>query len=191
MLRLFYPLIRKAGKSGKNGTILINSKNVAPKHSFYLLKAMLINGKELDFMTLSGKQVLLVNTASNCGYTGQYAELQALYEKYGDKLFILAFPANDFADQEKADNDEIAQFCQVNYGVTFPVMKKGVVIKKAEQQDIYKWLTNSNENGWNEHAPDWNFGKYLINEKGTLTHYFGPSISPLDDIFIRAIENNV
>jgi glutathione peroxidase len=188
-LRFLYPLIRKAGKSGKNGTILNNRKNIEPKQSIYSLRVILNNGKEIDFSTLAGKKVLLVNTASNCGYTGQYAELQSLHEKFGNKLAIIAFPANDFAEQEKSDDNEIAQFCQVNYGVTFPVAKKGVVIKSPEQQTIFKWLTDNNENGWNEHAPDWNFSKYLVNEKGTLTHYFGPSISPLDSVLFNAIEN--
>lgn len=187
-LRFFYPLIRKAGKSGKNGTLLTNSENIAPKLSFYSLSAILNNGKEIDFSTFSGKKVLLVNTASNCGYTGQYAELQSLHEKFSDKLAMIAFPANDFAEQEKSNDNEIARFCQLNYGVTFPIAKKAVVIKNSEQQAVYKWLTDSNANGWNDHAPDWNFGKYLVNGKGTLTHYFGPSISPLDNDFLNAIE---
>ncbi|MEA5127673.1 MAG: glutathione peroxidase [Proteiniphilum sp.] len=187
VLRFLYPFIRKAGKAGKNGTVLNNEKNIVPQQSFYTQKAILNNGKEIDFSTFSGKKILIVNTASNCGYTGQYAELQSLHEKIGDKLVILAFPANDFAEQEKSNDNEIAQFCQMNYGVTFPIAKKGVVVKNAEQQPVFKWLSDSKANGWNDHAPDWNFSKYVIDEKGNLTHYFGPSISPLDNEFLEAV----
>jgi len=187
MLRFFYPVVRKLGKISKNGTILENKNNSEPKKSFYELKVTLNNGKETDFSVFKGKKVLLVNTASNCGYTGQYAELQSLHEKFGDKLAILAFPANDFKEQEKGDDKDISQFCQVNYGVTFPLAKKSVVLKNEAQHPVFKWLTDSEANGWNEHAPDWNFSKYLIDEKGKLTNYFGPSISPLNEEFLKAV----
>ena len=188
VLRIMYPMIRKMGKKGKNGTVLFNENETAPSSSFYELKAHLSNKKELPFSDFKGKKVILVNTASNCGYTGQYSELQSLHERFGDTLQIIAFPANDFAEQEKSNDSEIAQFCQLNYGVTFPVAVKGVVIKNTQQQQIFKWLTDANLNGWNEHAPDWNFGKYIINEKGILTHYFGPSVSPLQDEFLSALK---
>lgn len=187
MLSVMYPLIRKMSKKGKNGTVLINKENTTPPCSFYELKAQLTNGKALPFSDFKGKKVILVNTASDCGYTGQYSELQSLHERFGNALQIIAFPANDFKEQEKSNDSEIAQFCQLNYGVTFPVAAKGVVIKDAQQQDIFKWLTDKRLNGWNDHAPDWNFGKYIIDETGNLTHYFGPSISPLEDDFIKAL----
>ncbi|MBN2274146.1 MAG: glutathione peroxidase [Bacteroidales bacterium] len=188
VLRKLYPLIRKMGKKGKNGTVLINEQKKVPVSSFYDLKAVLNSGKTIDFSGLKGKKVVLVNTASNCGYTGQYSELQSLHERYGDTLQIIAFPANDFAGQEKSNDHEIAQFCRLNYGVTFPVVKKGVVAKSAEQQHVFRWLSDKNMNGWNEHDPDWNFGKYIIDEKGVLTHYFGPSVSPLEEDFLKALE---
>ena len=188
ILRFLYPLIRKASKSGKNGTVISNENNAKSIVSFYQQKAILNNGNPIDFSVYSGKKVLIVNTASNCGYTGQYAELQKLHEKLGDKLAIIAFPANDFAEQEKSSDNEISQFCQINYGVTFPIAKKGVVVKSKEQQPIFKWLTDSRANGWNSHQPDWNFGKYVIDEKGNLTNYFGPSISPFDSEFLKAVE---
>lgn len=188
VMRFLYPFIRKLGKSGKNGTVLKNEQKAAPKESFYVQQVTLNNGKKLDFSTFAGKKILIVNTASDCGYTGQYAELQSLHEKFSDTLAIVAFPSNDFMEQEKADDKEIASFCQVNYGVTFPLAKKGVVLKKEEQQPVYKWLTDSVANGWCDHVPDWNFGKYVIDEKGTLTHYFGPSVSPLERDFLEAIE---
>ena len=188
ILRFLYPLIRKASKSGKNGTVISNENNATSIVPFYQQKAILNNGNPIDFSVYSGKKVLIVNTASNCGYTGQYAELQKLHEKLGDKLAIIAFPANDFAEQEKSSDNEISQFCQINYGVTFPIAKKGVVVKSKEQQPIFKWLTDSRANGWNSHQPDWNFSKYVIDEKGNLTNYFGPSISPLDSEFLKAVE---
>lgn len=188
LLRKAYPLIRKMGKTGKNGTVLINAQKTAPAASFYELNVSLNNGKSLAFSEFKGKKVVLVNTASDCGYTGQYAELQTLYERFGDKLRTIAFPANDFAQQEKSDDKEISQFCQVNYGVTFPLALKGIVIKNPGQQQVFKWLSDKNLNGWNDHAPDWNFSKYIIDEKGILTHYFGPSISPLDANFLKALE---
>lgn len=113
--------------------------------------------------------------------------MQKLHEQLGDKLAIVAFPANDFLSQEKGSDKDIAQFCQLNYGVSFPIAKKGVVIKNQQQQPLFKWLTDSNANGWNDHAPDWNFSKYIIDEKGNLAYYFGPSISPLSKEFMDAV----
>jgi len=188
MLRTFYPSIRKMGKNGKNGTILINKKKATPFSSFYDLKAVLNNGDTLHFSSLKGKKVVLVNTASDCGYTGQYAELQSLHEQMGDSIQIIAFPANDFANQEKGDDKKIAEFCQINYGVTFPIATKRTVIKNSEQQDVFKWLSDKIQNGWNDHAPDWNFSKYVVDENGILTHYFGPSISPLEEDFLNALK---
>ena len=188
VLRKMYPLIRKIGKKGKNGTVLINEQNVLPSSSFYDLKLDFNNGHSQEFTEFKGKKVILVNTASNCGYTGQYSELQTLHERYGDRIEIIAFPANDFAGQEKSNDSEIAQFCEVNYGVTFPLAKKGIVVKNPQQQEVFKWLSDKTLNGWNEHAPDWNFGKYIINEDGILTHYFGPSISPLEEEFLNALK---
>ncbi len=188
LLRKMYPFIRKMGKKGKNGTILINEKKVLPVVSFYDLSVVLNSGKKLAFSEFKGKKTVLVNTASDCGYTGQYSELQTLHERYGDNIRIIAFPANDFAGQEKNNDSEIAQFCQLNYGVTFPVALKGVVVKNAQQQPVFRWLTDKALNGWNEHYPDWNFGKYIINESGVLTHYFGPSVSPLEVDFLNALD---
>lgn len=188
VLRIMYPMIRKMGKKGKNGTVLINAQKKAPVTSIYDLNVVLNTSKTLLFSEFKGKKMLFVNTASNCGYTGQYSELQALHERYGDTLQIIAFPANDFAEQEKSNDNEIAQFCQLNYGVTFSVAKKGVVLKKDNQQQVFKWLTDKNQNGWNDHAPDWNFSKYIIDEKGILTHYFGPSVSPLEEGFLKALK---
>ncbi|WP_345952181.1 glutathione peroxidase (plasmid) [Mucilaginibacter sp. PAMB04274] len=186
--RYLYPLILRLGRNGKNGTVLINERKIPAKKPFPLDQVTLINGSKPDILSYSGKMILIVNTASNCGYTGQYAELQTLHEKFSQNLVIVGFPSNDFKEQEKANDQEIAQFCQINYGVTFPIVKKTTVIKNNGQHPVYEWLTKSTLNGWNDHAPDWNFGKYLIDDKGNLTHYFGPSISPLDHVFVNAID---
>jgi glutathione peroxidase len=185
--RILYPLILRLGKKGRNGTVLDNTRQAQAKVSLYEQHILLNNGSKLDLETLSGRKILLVNTASECGYTGQFAELQTLHEKYGEKLAIIGFPSNDFRQQEKGSNEDIARFCQVNYGVTFPIAQKAVVVKNVVQHPVFKWLTQSSANGWNDHAPDWNFGKYLVDETGNLINYFGPSISPLDDVVLKAI----
>ncbi|GAB2952634.1 glutathione peroxidase [Hymenobacter coalescens] len=181
LLKSLYPLIMRLSKSGGKGKVLENKQRVAAPVPFYELGSQLNNGKPFSFADLKGKQVLLVNTASNCGYTNQYEELQQLSERFADQLVVLGFPANDFAEQEKADDHAIQQFCQVNFGVSFPLMKKSVVVKQGEQHPVYRWLSDAKRNGWNEQAPDWNFAKYLISADGRLTHYFGPAVSPLSD----------
>ncbi|WP_192822851.1 glutathione peroxidase [Rufibacter sp. LB8] len=187
LLKWLYPLIMKLSKGTAKGTVLENKQKAAPAQPFHSLQATLNNGQPLDFSALKGKKVLLVNTASNCGYTGQYEELQALQEQHKDQLAIIGFPANDFKEQEKDDDQTISQFCQVNYGVTFPLSKKSVVVKKDGQHPVYAWLTEPQKNGWNQHQPDWNFSKYLLDENGVLTHYFGPAVSPLGDELKNAL----
>ncbi len=189
LLKLSYPLTMRISKSGDKGRIIRNKQQTPPLHSFYALRTVLIGGKELPFADLQGKKVLLVNTASNCGYTGQYAELQELYEQQQEGLTIIGFPANDFREQEKGSDQEIAQFCQLNYGVTFPITQKCKVTKGPGQSNVFYWLTDATQNGWNNHAPDWNFSKYLIDTNGMLTHYFGPAISPLDEEVVQAIKS--
>jgi len=186
ILRWIYPLFVRFKKlTGANK--IIENNDGKPGSSFYDLSVCLNNGSELEFSSLKGKKVLIVNTASNCGYTNQYSELQQLYEEQKPKLVIVAFPANDFKEQEAGSDEEIASFCQVNYGVTFPLVKKSVVIKGPEQNPVFRWLTEKNSNGWNDRQPTWNFSKYLINENGALTHFFDPAVSPLDEGVLKAI----
>ena len=167
-----------AGNKGIN-TKNFSGKNAVPSVSFYTLKDTAIDGTPFDFKKLRGKKIMLVNTASDCGYTGQYDDLQKLSEEYKDKLVVIGFPANNFNDQEKGTNEEIASFCKKNFGVSFPLMKKSSVIKGATQNKIFEWLTDSTKNGWNDEQPSWNFCKFMVDEEGRLTNFFGSTIKPL------------
>jgi glutathione peroxidase len=187
VLKAVYPAwMWFANLTGKNSKELAGTKQ--PPVSFYTLKGVENNGTELDFATLKGKKIMLVNTASNCGYTDQYKDLQQLYEENKDSFVIIGFPANDFKEQEKGSDEEIAKFCKVNYGITFPLMKKSTVIQSPQQNVIYQWLTDSTKNGWNNQPPSWNFSKYIVNEEGILTNYFGPTISPMAKDVLEAIK---
>ncbi len=186
LLKIVYPLFMKAANT--KAKAVVNERRIDPPVSFYSLNTILNDGQQLHFESLREKKVLLVNTASDCGYTAQYADLQKLHEQFKNQLVIIGFPANDFKEQEKADDEAIAEFCQVNYGVTFPLAKKSVVIKDAAQNSVFNWLTDAAKNGWNEKQPSWNFSKYLVDEKGMLTHIFDPAISPLDKEVLDAIE---
>jgi len=187
VLKAVYPAWMWLGKlTGKNNKTLSSTRQ--PPVSFYSLRGLLNNGDTLDFASLQGKKVMLVNTASDCGYTNQYSDLQKLSEKYKDKLVVIGFPANDFKEQEKGTDTEIAQFCKANYGISFPLMKKSIVISSPQQNPVYQWLTDTSQNGWNTKVPSWNFSKYLVNEKGVLTHYFDPAVSPASEAVNKAIE---
>jgi glutathione peroxidase len=171
----------------KNGTIKQNVQKTSPHASVYQLSVDLNSGTTLPLQNLKGKKVLLVNTASDCAFTGQYAELQQLYDKFKSRLEIIGFPANDFKEQEKGNDEDIAQFCQINYGVKFPLAKKSIVINNPDQNVVFRWLTHAEQNGWNNTPPKWNFSKYLLDEQGNLTHYFDPSVSPLSKQVADAI----
>ncbi len=188
ILKAVYPFLIMKGKLKANQRSAHNPKNIPPMVSFYDLQVQLNSGENLDFKTLKGKKVLLVNTASNCGYTNQYAELQQLYEAQKTQLEVIGFPANDFKEQEKGSDEEIARFCQVNFGISFPLAKKTSVVKSAGQHPVFQWLSQKSKNGWNEKEPVWNFSKYLVNESGVLTHFFDPSVSPLSREMREAIE---
>ena len=149
-----------------------------------------IDGASFDFSSLKGKKIMLVNTASECGYTPQYKDLQALYEQYKDKNFIIiGFPCNDFGGQEPGTLTEIKSFCSKNYGVTFPMMEK-ISLKGEKCSEIYKWLTSKAENGVEDSKVNWNFNKYLINEKGEYVKHLGSSVNPLDKEVTQWISSN-
>jgi glutathione peroxidase len=188
ILKITYPFWVIISKlTGKNSTVVSNKENIKPATSIYDLTVVLNNGKELLLNEYRGKKILIVNTASNCGYTAQYADLQKLCQRTKEKLAVIGFPANDFKQQEKGTDEEIAQFCQINFGVSFPLAKKTGVKKKSVQHPVFEWLSHKELNGWNDKGPTWNFSKYLINEEGMLTHYFDPSISPLSEKVLKAI----
>ncbi len=154
----------------------------------YGFKVTDLNGDTFDFATLKGKKILVVNTASKCGLTPQYKDLQALYDKYKDQNFvIIGFPANDFMSQEPGSDEEIAEFCELNYGVTFPMMSK-ISVKGKDMAPIYKFLTQESQNGFADSEVEWNFQKYLINENGQLEKVVGPRILPTDDEIVKWIE---
>lgn len=154
------------------------SINIYAQKNIYQFKVKDINGKVFDFSTLKGKKILIVNTASKCGLTGQYKDLQMLYTMYqDDNLEIIAFPANNFMKQEPGNNAEIKAFCSNNYKVSFPLMSK-ISVKGKNQHPIYSWLTSKEKNGKLDSKVKWNFQKYLINEKGELVDVAYPKELP-------------
>lgn len=155
-----------------------NNSNKNALMNFYSLKAITNTGQEILFDKYRGKKVLLVNLASQCGFTPQYKELEQLHQQ-NKNMVVLGFPSNDFGAQEPGSDKEIAEFCKINYGVTFQLFKKGNV-KGNTKQPVYKWLSDANKNGWNNEQPKWNFYKYLVDENGNLLNIFSSSVSPLD-----------
>jgi glutathione peroxidase len=187
ILKTIYPAIMwSSGKAGSK-QVQVNNDLKNGTLEFYSLTTKDIAGNAFSFEQFKGKKVLIVNTASDCGYTGQYENLEKLSKQFAGRLVVVGFPANDFKNQETKDDQDIAAFCQKNYGVSFPLMSKSVVLKTKEQNPVYTWLTSSSLNGWCNQAPAWNFCKYLINEQGVLTHYFPMSVDPLDAKIIEAI----
>ena len=156
--------------------------------SFYDFKVKDINGKEFNLASLKGKKVLVVNTASKCGNTPQYADLEKLYKEYGDKKFvIIGFPANNFGAQEPGTNAEIKTFCTANYDVTFPMMSK-ISVKGDDMNPLYKWLTTKKENGVMDSQVTWNFQKYMIDGNGKLVGMVDPKVKPNDEKIVNWIK---
>lgn len=150
----------------------------APKETIYQFKVEDLYGETFDFSTLKGKKVLIVNTASKCGFTPQYEQLEAIYKEYKDQGFeVIGFPANNFNSQEPGTNEEIETFCKMNYGVTFPMMSK-ISVKGDDMSPIYKFLTQKSKNGVKDSEVKWNFQKYLINEKGELVEVYYSRTKP-------------
>jgi len=154
-----------------------NINNKKPIVSFYDLEAKTIDGNIIEMSNFKGKNILIVNVASKCGYTPQYKDLQELHDTYKEKLHILAFPSNDFLGQEPGSNEQIKNFCEVNFGVKFDIFEK-ISVKGSKIHPIYRWLSDSKLNGWNSQKPNWNFSKYLIDTDGKLVGLWGPSIEP-------------
>ncbi len=153
---------------------LSKKDKVMAKETIYQFKVEDLSGDTFDFASLKGKKILIVNTASKCGLTPQYKDLEAVYKEYKDKGFVIVgFPANNFASQEPGTAKEIETFCQQNYGVTFPMMNK-VSVKGSDMCEVYKFLTEKSRNGLQDSEVEWNFQKYLINEKGELVKVIKP-----------------
>lgn len=160
----------------------------AQNKNFYDFTVKTIDGKEFNLSELKGKKVLVVNVASKCGLTPQYKQLQELYSKYSDKGFtIIGFPANNFMGQEPGTNEEIQQFCTLNYDVTFPMMAK-ISVSGEDIAPLYKWLTQKSENGKQDAKVEWNFQKFMIDENGNWIGFVSPKISPMADEIIKWIE---
>ena len=161
-----------------------------PAKSFYDFTVKTIDDKDFSLSSLKGKKVMVVNTASKCGFTPQYADLEKLYEEYGgDHFVIIGFPANNFLNQEPGTNADIETFCRVNYGVTFPMMAK-ISVKGNDQHPLYKWLTTKALNGVMDAEVRWNFQKFLIDEKGHLVDVLMPKEKPYDERVIAWLKGS-
>ncbi len=188
ILKAIYPLIMLKGKLFPSKIdIQKNLLQAQPSTSIYDLKLVLNNGKTIALGNYKGQKLVIINTASDCGYTGQYDELESVFTEYKGKVMMLAFPANNFQNQETADDNTIAQFCRMNYGISFQIAQKTSVIKSASQHPIFHWLSSKESNGWCNQAPIWNFCKYIINEEGVLTHYFSQNVSPNSKVFLASL----
>ena len=146
----------------------------------------LVGNKTVDLTQYKGKKVVILNVASQCGYTKQYADWEKFNKEHGDKVVVLGFPSNNFGGQEPGTSEEIATFCSATYGVTFPMFEK-VEVKGENKAPIYKWLTTKDLNGWNDKEPSWNFCKYVVDEKGKLTNFFASKTLPTDAEFLTAV----
>lgn len=153
---------------------------------FYSFVLPDIHGDLLHFSKFRGKKVLIVNTASECGYTPQYKDLQKLQEEFNDRLVILGFPCNDFGGQEPGTASDIIRFCEDHYQITFPLFEK-VHVTGKDVCPLFKWLTDKKLNGWNSQAPSWNFCKYIIDENGNLMAFFPSSVKPFDEKILSLI----
>lgn len=172
MLRIvIYTFINNENMKTRHFLILISmiftSIVASAQSGFYDFKVKTLEGNDFDFASLKGKKVMIVNTASKCGFTPQYKDLEELYEKEGGKLVIIGFPANNFLNQEPGSASEIREFCTKNYGVTFPLMEK-ISVKGKDMHPLYQWLTSKDKNGVMDSEVKWNFQKYLIDENGKL-----------------------
>ena len=173
-------ILSSCQNQAQNNNKAMESQTPVQTQTIYQFKVTDLYGKEFDFSTLKGKKLLIVNTASECGLTPQYKDLEAIYSKYKDKNFvIIGFPANNFGSQEPGSNEQIAKFCHMNYGVTFPMMSK-ISVKGKDIHEVYKFLTQKDKNGLQESQVEWNFQKYLINEEGELIKVLSPRVLPTD-----------
>jgi glutathione peroxidase len=161
-------------------------ENMKSSKSIYNYSFISIDGQKIDLKDFKGKKLLLVNVASECCFTPQYEGLENLNKSYNDRLVIIGFPANNFGGQEPGTNEEIEQFCKMNYGVSFLLAQKSDV-KGKNQNEIFKWLTDKSLNGWNDIKPKWNFYKFFINEEGELIKVFPSTTKPMSEEIIKLL----
>jgi len=167
-------------------TSTLNAQNM--KQSIHQFKVNDLSGEEFDFNSLKGKKIMVVNTASECGLTPQYEQLQEVYEQFKDQNFVIVgFPANNFGAQEPGTDEQIATFCKKNYGVTFPMMSK-ISVKGDNIHEVYQFLTQKEKNGLEDSEVLWNFQKYLLDENGVLVKVIHPKTLPNDDEILNWIE---
>ncbi len=167
-----------------------NNEQTMNKENIYQFKVSDLYGSEFDFSSLKGKKIMVVNTASECGLTPQYEDLQKLYDQYKDQNFVIVgFPANNFGGQEPGSDEQIAAFCKENYGVTFPMMSK-ISVKGSDKHEVYHFLTEKSKNGLQDSEVAWNFQKYLLDENGELAMVVEPRTLPTDPSIVKWIESN-
>lgn len=157
-----------------------------PATSFFSLTVNSLDGQPVSLEQFRGKKIIVLNTASECGYTPQYADWEKFYAENKEHVVVLGFPCNDFGGQEPGSAQDIKSFCQKNYGVTFPLFEK-VAVKGAAKSPVYQWLTDPAQNGWNSQEPTWNFCKYVLDENGKLTHFFPSKVKPGSEEFLKAM----
>ncbi len=158
--------------------VMINPNDTTNSIHQFTVKSL--DGGMIDFSAFKGKKILVVNTASECGYTPQYKELQSLYEMYKNKLVVIGFPANNFGGQEPGSDSEIKSFCELNYGVTFPMAAK-ISVTGDDMAPVYKWLTHKEQNGVLDAEIKWNFNKFLLDENGHMIEYFPSKVTPMSE----------
>jgi len=173
-------------KQGNSQSAELASDAISTTKNIYDFKVESLDAGTINFADFKGKKILIVNTASECGYTPQYKDLQALYEKFKDKLVIVGFPANNFGGQEPGTATEIKAFCEKNYGVSFPMAAK-VSVKGSDMAPIYQWLTSKAANGVLDAEIGWNFNKFLIDEKGNMVAHFPSKVKPMDEAIISKL----
>jgi glutathione peroxidase len=159
---------------------------IAPKSLYDYKVKSLVGNQIVDLSQYKGKKVVILNVASKCGYTKQYADWEKFNKEHGSKVVVLGFPSNNFGGQEPGTSEEIATFCSATYGVTFPMFEK-VEVKGENKAPLYQWLSSKELNGWNDKEPTWNFCKYVVNEKGELTNFFASKVLPTDAEFLTAV----
>lgn len=179
LIAIGFALLSCAAKTNDSNMTTTTPEKTTAK-SIYDFKVEGLDGSTIDFSTFKGKKILIVNTASKCGFTPQYEGLEELYKKYQGKLVIVGFPANNFHEQEAGTNSEIKEFCKKNYGVTFPMAAK-ISVKGDDAAPIYKWLCSKTENGVLDAEVTWNFNKFLLDEKGNLITKFESKVTPMSE----------